>query len=197
MEAINEVNELLTTKLCSPVIIYGVIVIISLVGIYLCRSNLSRYNTLKMDNLHKLFTMQELKFLIVLGVIMFGLCQYNKTELAWIFLIFPIIYVLIQNSLLYIHVSSGMQNAPQEQKSIGNNYGLGMNPPLLSQSSQGPPAPEITKEPPKVPSVSSSGFEFPKQSNGIGNSMGGGLMSGGLMGGNTAMDGSNWGASTF
>ena len=177
MEAINEVNELLTTKLCSPVIIYGVIAIVSLIGIYLCRSNLSRYNTLKMDNLHKLFTMQELKFLIVLGVIMFGLCQYNKTELAWIFLIFPIIYVLIQNCLLYIHVSAGIQNAPQEQQLSGTNYGLGMNPPLLSQT-HGPAKPIITKEPPSPPSVSSSGFDFPKQSNNAGYSMGGGSISG-------------------
>ena len=95
MEAINDVNELLTTKLCSPVIVYGVVAIISLISIYLCRQRLNRYNTSKMENLHNLFTMQELKFLIVLGVIMFGLCQYNKTELAWIFLIFPIIYSLI------------------------------------------------------------------------------------------------------
>ena len=172
MEAINEVNELLTTKLCSPVIIYGVIAIVSLIGIYLCRSNLSRYNTLKMDNLHKLFTMQELKFLIVLGVIMFGLCQYNKTELAWIFLIFPIIYVLIQNSLLYIHVVSALQNAPQEAPLSGNNYGLGMNPPLLSQEvNQGPSPPVITKEPPT--SVSSGGFEYSKPSNPMGQTIGG------------------------
>lgn len=189
MEAINEVNELLTTKLCSPVIIYGVIVVISLIGIYLCRSNLSRYNTLKMDNLHKLFTMQELKFLIVLGVTMFGLCQYNKTELAWIFLIFPIIYVLIQNSLLYIHVSAGIQNSPQEQQFSGTNYGLGMNPPLLSQV-QGPSKPIITKEPPSPPSVSSNGFEFPKQSNNGGYSMGGG----GLISGNLPNSDGGWAA---
>ena len=171
METLNEVNELLTTKLCSPVIIYGVVAVVSLIGIYLCRSNLSRYNTLKMDNLHKLFTMQELKFLIVLGIIMFGLCQYNKTELAWIFLIFPIIYVLIQNSLLYIHVSSAMQNAPQEASFSGNNYGLSMNPPLLSQEGQGPSPPVLTKEPPT--SVSSGGFEYSKPSNPMGQAMGG------------------------
>ena len=38
----------------------------------------------------------EIALLLVLGVVLFGLCQYNKTELAWIFLIFPIIYVLLQ-----------------------------------------------------------------------------------------------------
>jgi hypothetical protein len=184
MEVINDVNELLTTKLCSPVIVYGVVAIVSLISIYLCRQRLSRYNTAKMDNLHNLFTMQELKLLIVLGVIMFGLCQYNKTELAWIFLIFPIIYCLIQNGILYIHVSSAMQNAPQEERpSQGSHYGLGMNAPLLS--GQGPPKPEISNQPPpsvpSVTSVSNGGFEYSKPSNGMGTSLGG--VSGGLGGG--------------
>tara|TARA_B100001123_G_scaffold448800_1_gene611423 strand:+ start:667 stop:1224 length:558 start_codon:yes stop_codon:yes gene_type:complete len=179
MEAINDVNELLTTKLCSPVIVFGVVAIISLISIYLCRQRLNRYNTAKMENLHNLFTMQELKFLIVLGVIMFGLCQYNKTELAWIFLIFPIIYSLIQNGILYIHVSSAIQNAPQEQKSVqSQHYGLGMNAPLLEQ---GPPKPELSKQPPvsapsmpSVPTVSSGGFEYSKPSNDMGTPMNGG-----------------------
>ena len=64
MEAINDVNELLTTKLCSPVIVYGVVAIVSLISIYLCRQRLNRYNTSKMENLHNLFTMQELKFIL-------------------------------------------------------------------------------------------------------------------------------------
>ena len=170
MEAINDVNELLTTKLCSPVIVYGVVAVVSLISIYFCRQRLNRYNTAKMENLHNLFTMQELKFLIVLGVIMFGLCQYNKTELAWIFLIFPIIYSLIQNGILYIHVSSAIQNAPQEQpQTQGQHYGLGMNAPLLSQ---GPSNPELSKQPPpsvpSIPTVTSGGFEYSKPSNDMG-----------------------------
>ena len=105
MEAVGELNELLTTKMCSPVIIYGVILVISLLCIYLVRQKLSGYNTLKMESLYNLYTAKELKFLLILGIIMYGLCQYNKTELAWIFLIFPVIYVVLQNILLYIHVS--------------------------------------------------------------------------------------------
>ena len=37
---------------------------ISVIGIYLCRRTLSRYNTHKMENLQNLFTMQELKYLL-------------------------------------------------------------------------------------------------------------------------------------
>ena len=169
MEAINEVNELLTTKLCSPVIVLGITVVVSLVSIYLNHRSLSRYNTLKMENLKNITTIQEIKYLILLGVIMFGLCQYNKTELAWIFLIFPIIYVIIQNTLLFVHLSSALQNAPQDQIIQGGNYGLGMNAPLLD--SQGPSKPAITKPEQTVPVVNNGGFEFSKPSNNAGSLM--------------------------
>ena len=147
METISEINELLTTKMCSPVIIYGVILVVSAISVYLCRERMKRYNTQKMENLYNMFTMQELKFMLVLGITMFGLCQYKKTELAWIFLIFPVIYILIQNALLYVHVSSAVQNAPQ-RPTVTQQYGYGMNAPLLGQ---GPSVAVSTQ--PAVPSV--------------------------------------------
>ena len=150
MEAIKDINELLTTKMCSPVIVYAVVLVVSAVSVYLCRDRLKRYNTGKMDTLANMFTMQEVKFMIVLGVVMFGLCQYKKTELAWIFLIFPIIYVMIQNILLYVHVSSAVQNAPQAQPKVAQQYGYGMNAPLLG--GQGPSIPRDTQQV-KVPPV--------------------------------------------
>ena len=169
METLNEVNELLTTKMCSPVIIYGVILVLSLICVYMVRQRLGRYNTMKMENLYNLYSAQELKFLLVLGVTMYGLCQYNKTELAWIFLIFPVIYVLIQNGLLYIHVSSAVQNAPKEVTNTSQHYGLsGMSMPLLqtqqnsqinqAMNQQIPVAPIPKKDPPKV----QSDFTLPK-----------------------------------
>ena len=33
MESLTEVNELLTTKMCSPVIVYGVVTVISFISI--------------------------------------------------------------------------------------------------------------------------------------------------------------------
>jgi hypothetical protein len=170
METLNEVNELLTTKMCSPVIIYGVILVLSLICIYLVRQRLGRYNTLKMENLYNLYSAQELKFLLTLGIIMYGLCQYNKTELAWIFLIFPVIYVVIQNLLLYVHVSSALQNVPAEDPSMSmqsQHYGLGMGmaPPLLA--GQGPPHPQISthEKPVDMPSTPTAEFTLPKITN--------------------------------
>ena len=164
MEALNEVNELLTMKMCSPVIIYGVILVMSLFCIYMVRQRLGRYNTLKMENLYNLYSAQELKFLLVLGVVMYGLCQYNKTELAWIFLIFPIIYALLQNVLLYVHVSSALQNTPAEQPIIqSQHYGMGMQAPLLEGRGAPPPqisTPEIPVQTPSPQAMPS--YELPK-----------------------------------
>ena len=44
MEAIGEMNELLTTKMCSPVIVYGVVFVISVISVYLCRDKLKDAN---------------------------------------------------------------------------------------------------------------------------------------------------------
>ena len=116
---------------------------------------------------------------------MYGLCQYNKTELAWIFLIFPVIYVLIQNSLLYIHVSSAIQNAPVASPPMNNqNYGLGgMNLPLLQnqQANQVNPLANqqvpVSTIPKKEPQKMQDDFMLPKIS-GSSQSLGGGEMPG-------------------
>ena len=174
METLNEVNELLTAKMCSPVIVYGVILVLSLMCIYWVRQKLSHYNTLKMENLYNLYSAQELKFLLILGVTMYGLCQYNKTELAWVFLIFPIIYVVLQNVLLYVHVSSALQNAPVDPGVQAQQYGAGMKAPLLGT---GPSPPQITtpETPPATPPPpqQATTWELPKISNAASSPMSG------------------------
>ena len=149
METLNEVNELLTTKMCSPVIIYGVIFLLSLICIYMIRQGLGRYNTLKMDNLYNLYSAQEIKFLLVLGITMYGLCQYNKETLAWVFLIFPVIYVMLQNLIIHIYLASAYQNAPKEMAIDGPSYeGAAQVVPQLSpQKSQKVP-PTMSAETP-------------------------------------------------
>ena len=108
-----EMNELFSTKMCSPLIVYFGVVVLCGLSVYLTRDHLKRHNTNKMDNLFNLYSLNEVKFIIILGLTIFGLCQYNKTTLAWVFLIFPIIYCIIQASIIHIHVSSGVQNAPK------------------------------------------------------------------------------------
>jgi len=157
-----DINELLTTKMCSPVIVYAVVIVVTGISLFLTSKTLKRYGTYKMENLTQLFTLQELKLAIVLGVIMYGLCQYNKEDLSWIFLIFPVIYIIIQNILIFIHVASALQNAPQERRpQVQNGYsnmaGAGPSHPQNTTPQQQPSVP-----PPPVPRApSQNDFVYP------------------------------------
>lgn len=140
-----EMNELLSTKMCSPMMIYLGMVVVTGLSIYVTRNNLKRHNTTKMDNLYNLYSLNELKFIIVFGLVLYGMCQYNKTQLAWIFLMLPVAYILLQNLIVQIHVTSGVQNAPKEID------------PVMYQQPQyvggGKVVPEDTQQAPMVPSV--------------------------------------------
>lgn len=109
-----DMNELMSTKTCSPMMIYLAVLVTSALSVYVTRNNLKRHNTVKMDNLYNMYSLNELKFMIVFGIILYGLCQYNKSTLAWVFLVFPVIYLLIQNLIIHIHISSAIQNTPKE-----------------------------------------------------------------------------------
>tara|TARA_Y100001936_G_C15697111_1_gene469037 strand:+ start:59 stop:622 length:564 start_codon:yes stop_codon:yes gene_type:complete len=104
--------NLLATNMCSPMVIYVVFVVVTGIALFMTRSSLKRYNTEKMDTLFNTHLMNEIKMVIVMGVVIYGLCQYNQVNLAWIFLVFPVIYVLLKNIIVYIPVSSATQNAP-------------------------------------------------------------------------------------
>ena len=112
MDNLSNPLNLLATNMCSPMVIYIVFVIVSGISLFMTRSALKRYNTEKMDTLFGVHLMNEIKMMIVIGVVIYGLCQYNQVNLAWIFLIFPVIYVLLKNILIFIPVTSANQNAP-------------------------------------------------------------------------------------
>ena len=83
------------------------------------------------------------------------------------------------NGLLYVYVSSAVQNAPQDQYSQGNHYGLGMNAPLLN-TDQGPSKPVLTqpetKSPELPPTNTSNSFNLSNSmgsSNNFGDSLSG------------------------
>ena len=136
MEALQvggEMNELMSTKMCSPLIVYFGVVVLCGITVYLTRDHLKRHNTHKMDNLFNMYTFNEVKFMIVLGITIFGLCQYNKTTLAWVFLIFPIIYCIIQAAIIHIHVSSGVQNAPKENNIMPDSHYIGGGAQVVPQ----------------------------------------------------------------
>ena len=107
--------NLLATNMCSPMVIFVVYFVVSAISMYMTHTSLKKYNTRKMDNLFNVHLLHEIKFLVILGVAIYGLCQYNQVTLAWVFLIFPVIYVLLKNVLVYVPVSTAKQNTPVER----------------------------------------------------------------------------------
>ena len=106
--------SLTSIKLCSPVIVFIVYVIVSGVSLFMSRNTLKRFNDQKMENLYNLYSWSEVKLVIVLGVVIYGLCQYDQMNLAWIYLIFPVVYIILKNAFVFAYVSIAHQNAPKD-----------------------------------------------------------------------------------
>ena len=94
--------------MCSPMMVYLVFVIVSGISLFMSRTVLKRFNNGKMENLYNIYSLHEVKLLVVLGAILYGLCQYNQVNLAWI-LIFPIIYIILKNLVVFMPVSMGIK----------------------------------------------------------------------------------------
>tara|TARA_B100000700_G_C14996691_1_gene834204 strand:- start:116 stop:697 length:582 start_codon:yes stop_codon:yes gene_type:complete len=105
--------DLLSMKMCSPMVVFVVFVIVSGVSLFMSRNVLKRYSNQRMENLYNLYSWNEIRLVIIMGVILYGLCQYNQVNLAWIFLIFPIIYIILKNVFVDAFVSLAHQNAPK------------------------------------------------------------------------------------
>ena len=116
MDNLSNPLNLLATNMCSPMIIFVVYIIVSAVSMYMTHNSLKKYNTEKMDILFNVHLYHEIKLLVVLGFVIYGLCQYNQVTLAWVFLIFPVIYVLLKNVLVYVPVSTAKQNIPVQKR---------------------------------------------------------------------------------
>ena len=125
MEESNPLN-LLSMNMCSPMVIYVVFALVIGCGIYMTRTSLNKYNNNKMNNLSNYHSLQEVKLLVVLGATIYGLCQYNQVNLAWIFLVFPIIYLMLRNILLTCGIKINIKisyylvgsNLPQEFQAL-------------------------------------------------------------------------------
>tara|TARA_B100000686_G_C16404386_1_gene768958 strand:- start:137 stop:778 length:642 start_codon:yes stop_codon:yes gene_type:complete len=108
--------SLTSIKLCSPVIVFIIYVIVSGISLFIARNTLKRFENQKMENLYNLHSWSEVKLVVVLGVMIYGLCQYDQMNLAWIFLILPVIYIMLKNLLVYYNVSIAHQNAPKKSE---------------------------------------------------------------------------------
>lgn len=106
--------SLTSLKLCSPVVIFIVYVVLSGISLFMTRNTLKKFKNQRMENLYNLYSWSEVQLTIVLGVIIYGLCQYEQMNLAWIYLIFPVVYIILKNTFIFAYVSIAHQNAPKE-----------------------------------------------------------------------------------
>ena len=153
MDNIPNINELFSTKMCSPMIIFTVMVVIHGISLYYTRNTLKKFKTTKMDNLFNVYSWYEIKMVILIGVILYGLCQFNQVNLAWVLLFFPIVYTMIKNLMIFVFVSLGHQNAPK----VNNEYSnYGMSPAMQQAMFQQPQqAPSVNKNLDLRPAISS------------------------------------------
>jgi len=171
--------NLLSMKLCSPMVVFIVYVIVSSVSLFMTRTVIKKYDNQRMENLYNLYSWDEVKLTILIGVVIYGLCQYDQVNLAWIFLLCPIIYLILKNLCSYIYVSLAHQNAPKgssessfmEKFSYPGGANVYPEPPIVKKEvntsifgmrgdpEEGskpppPPEPELPPTPPAPPAVS-------------------------------------------
>jgi len=105
-------QDLMSMKECSPIMVFGIYVVVSGITLYMTRNNLKKFGDEQIDNLYSLYSWHEVKFIIVMGVFLYGLCQYKKENLAWIALSLPILYLVLKNLFVFFNVFSLQQNVP-------------------------------------------------------------------------------------
>jgi hypothetical protein len=100
-------SDLFKMDKCSPLMAYGVIVVITAICIYNVRSEFNRVgHNPKIKNINDMFMWYEIALLLVTGVIMYGLCQYNEATLAWLVLFAPLLAYTIKTVIVFLSVSS-------------------------------------------------------------------------------------------
>lgn len=98
-------SDLFKMDKCSPLVAYGLIVIITCISIYNVRSESSKLgDNHKVKNISDMFTWYEVSMLLAVGVVLFGLCQYNETSMAWGVLFLPLISYTLKTVIVFLSV---------------------------------------------------------------------------------------------
>ena len=64
------------------------------------------------DNLYSLYSWNEIKYILVMGVVLYGLCQYKQDTLAWVSLSVPLFYLVFKNMYVYSYFFNAQQIEP-------------------------------------------------------------------------------------
>ena len=107
-------SSLLKTDKCSPLIVYIVLVIVSGITLFNTNGLMKRMQNHKINNIFTMHAWYEISLLLVLGVVLFGLCQYNQQTLAWIVLFFPLALYVVKTLFVFNSVSSILRHVPED-----------------------------------------------------------------------------------
>tara|TARA_B100001094_G_scaffold332055_1_gene402560 strand:+ start:1250 stop:1846 length:597 start_codon:yes stop_codon:yes gene_type:complete len=117
MDKENSIKDLFKPNKCSPIIAYFLIILISIVMIINAKETTSKLqDNYKILNVFKLFTYSEILFLLVHGIILFGLCQHNQETIAWITLLFPLLGYLVKNIIVFMSLYTIQKSEPPQDK---------------------------------------------------------------------------------
>ena len=136
---LSTINSLLKTDKCSPLIVYIVIVIVNAVTIFNTHGTLKKLQNYKVNNIFSTHLWHEIALLLVLGVILFGLCQYNQQTLAWIVLFFPFFLQIFKSLLVFNSVHAVQKLSPPDASA---------QVPIVPDPTKGPALPQIQQTAP-------------------------------------------------
>jgi hypothetical protein len=105
-------SDLMSMKECSPMMVFAIYVIVSGITLYMTRNNLKKLNDDMIDNLYSLYSWNEIKYILVMGVVLYGLCQYKQDTLAWVSLSVPLFYLVFKNMYIYSYIFNAQQIEP-------------------------------------------------------------------------------------
>ena len=134
---LSTMSSLLKTDKCSPLIVYIILVIINAVTIFNTHGTLKKLQNYKVDNIFSTHLWHEIGLLLVLGVILFGLCQYNQQTLAWILLFFPFALQIFKSLLVFNSVHAVQKLSPPDAPArvpIVHDPIKGPSPPQIQQT---------------------------------------------------------------
>ena len=113
-ELSSTMSALFKTDKCSPLIVYIVLVVVTGVTLFNTNGLMKRLNNHKINNIFTMHAWYEIAMLLLLGVVLFGLCQYNQQTLAWIVLFFPLALYLVKTLFVFNSVSSILRHVPED-----------------------------------------------------------------------------------
>jgi len=164
----SSVNSLLKTDKCSPLVVYMVFVIIAGVTLYNNYNVSQKFKNVKVKNIMTMHMWYEISFIVILGVLLYGLCSYNHENMAWIILFAPLVVYIIKISYVFSSVSSIMKNVPDEsmpvvQQNNTQETQIGNLPTQVTEAPLNPTQAYEQKQASMNPPLSSSvpsGFNF-------------------------------------